>query len=1435
MKNIFTILVYFVIAIAGFSLAYSGAGPLDFSIVQPGSTQLFGLQQDADFTWQGDCQFNRTRFTFTGPQVDTIFWDFGDTAPGVTGDTSRLRNPSYTYTEEGTFEVRVRYVINNVPDTITKSITIRPAPVVDFGKEDTILCKGETIELVWGEPREGLTYLWYPGGETTPTIMVDSANCYSVTVTDPVTGCSNSDRIFVSICGEDRSESAKWFFGNGAGLDFEEGDPTPLEGSVMNAPGATGIGVDRTGQLQFYTDGRTVYTSEHGIMQNGQNLNGNPSIAQGAIVVPQPADCKNCPSFYYIFHIGEDNIMYYSKVDMRLDGGNGAVIDTLKNIPLFDNSEGRVTAVENPSDSTFWLVGRQAGAFVSFHITKDGLQVEPLTTNLGSAGTGYMKANAEGDRLAVTTATGVEIFAYNDSLGTITGPPVVIDLSDEDGLTAYGIEFSADGSKLYISLAGPPSRILQYDLSNYIQDTIATTRYVVSDTSAHYGALQRGTNGKIYVAINGSPNLGVINDPDQVGAAVGYQVNLDLQGATSTLGLPNFVNSFTEQSGGPGISMTGVCTGEPTVFRASPTCPPRTETFNWQLFGLDGAVLASGQGDSIVYTYTQPGQYRVLLDIRHECTPENDTIIEQQFTIYRNPEPVTITNTAEPCAEVGQLDAGANIPEAFYLWSNGMTGRTITVSESGSYEVIVINMESQGECFQTDQFELNLTPLTVNLPPDTVVCQGQSITLDAGTQPAGATFQWNPGNATSQSITVQPGETTQYTVTVTDPATGCVATDAITVNVVQAPSVNYIVENVSACNAQDGNILLQGTPGPGLTFLWSGPSVTDANRADPELNGVLPGAYSVIIFNQAGCSDTLSFSVNVDDYNPGFTAESVTADCNGRGRVVVSPDAAAGTTFTWIRSGGGIRKSSPENFLVDTVGVYSVEIREPGFENCPFTISNIEIRPNPNQPTANVNGRLTNCGEYTLEVTNLNTQQFSYEWGPAGVIENVPGRPGVGVVRTPNTRVNLTVRSIQDPACQVIIPADVPDFPAPPQVSVSSARNQACEGDFIELQAVVGPGRYTYEWQSLNNAATIPGPTNQRTVRVNASGQYRVIVRDQNTGCSTTATSEQVTFIAPPVANAGQDQTICLGQTARLEATLVENATYRWSNGQTSRVITVNPQQTTTYTVTVTRAGLCSSTDEVIVNVAPIPAANLGPDVEVCANTPPTLDARNAANPADVSYAWSFNGSPIAGVTTPTLLANQSGRYEVTITRGNCPASDEVVVTLIPSPTPVIGEDTLNICVGDDEVARLDAGTNPNYTYFWPQLGANTPQVDVTTEGIYTVQVTNAQGCTESFEFLVQNLCEPRVFVPQAFSPNGDGSNDVLQIFGNYTGNFEMLIYNRWGEIVFATNSFNDSWDGTYKGTPVPIGTYAWTINYTSEFYPERPATQVRGAVMLVR
>jgi gliding motility-associated-like protein len=210
--------------------------------------------------------------------------------------------------------------------------------------------------------------------------------------------------------------------------------------------------------------------------------------------------------------------------------------------------------------------------------------------------------------------------------------------------------------------------------------------------------------------------------------------------------------------------------------------------------------------------------------------------------------------------------------------------------------------------------------------------------------------------------------------------------------------------------------------------------------------------------------------------------------------------------------------------------------------------------------------------------------------------------------------------------------------------------------------------------------------------------------------------------------------------------------------------------------------------------------------------------------------------------TTPTIRPTRSGTYSVTVTIGNCTVTDEVTITVLPAIITNIPRTVVTLCTEDApiEPVTLDAGPGQNFTYLWPHSGERTQTVEVSQTGIYIVRISDGSGCTKQDTINVIPRCDARVFVPTAFSPDerGPAANERLQISGKYLVDSKLIIFNRWGEVVFTAEDILDPanfWDGTYLGRPAPIGSYAWKITYKSRDNPNAEPVEIRGGVMLLR
>jgi gliding motility-associated-like protein len=628
-------------------------------------------------TTSADCG-EPTTFFDTEKDATAWLWNFGDSFSDATNNTSTLRNPKHFYSAPGTYTVTLIRTIGLIKNTVTKAITIDTPPVqpLFFKKEklDTTLCDGKTLKLdpyfLKATP-SGATFLWFPNGETTPTIDVTKAGCYSVEVFNASGACSKTAQINVKFCMQPPAAAAgieKWYFGSGATLDFTIKatipiDQNPLDSTgtlfadpnsgfpptyipvpatktnPINSPEGSAMAYDPSGTLVLYTDGVDIYGKDDQVLSflpplTDSKLSGTNTATQSSVIVPK-GSCNECPHhLYHVYTINKTTgLLSYNVVDLRRNGGKGAVVE--KDVPVSLQTSQRLTAMSNQGEDGFFVYSHDAGTN-TFRILKiDSTGVTETVQNLGLVYSepiserGYMRLSATGEKMAVAVVKGgknyIEVFDINKTTGALTNPKT-IDLGIAAPPSVYGVEFSDNEKLLYVTLRGDPSAgifsyLYQLNLNLGNPTQIATNKIEIDKSKIYaFGALQAGpTNGGggrfIYMAIDGINYLPYIQDPDQKGNAsiVGYQSITSIAPAeilgNSGFGFPNIIHAKPKEEG-DGLSATyeGNCQGKPTTFSTGGICDPMKVEFEWD-FG-DGS---KGTGKEPSHIYTQTGTYTVTL------------------------------------------------------------------------------------------------------------------------------------------------------------------------------------------------------------------------------------------------------------------------------------------------------------------------------------------------------------------------------------------------------------------------------------------------------------------------------------------------------------------------------------------------------------------------------------------------------------------------------------------------------------------------------------------------------------------------------------------------------------------------------------------------------------------------------------------------------
>jgi len=796
---------------------------------------------------------------------------------------------------------------------------------------------------------------------------------------------------------------------------------------------------------------------------------------------------------------------------------------------------------------------------------------------------------------------------------------------------------------------------------------------------------------------------------------------------------------------------------------------------------------------------------------------------------------VLITETAPPAVDLGpdtllcpgeSLPLDAHVSGATYLWSTGATGASILITTPLTASVTVT--DAQG-CSAADTITVSFaTPGTLSLGPDTSFCAGSPHTLNA-TTPGASAYLWSDG---STQATLTTGDAGTYWVSVTQGA--CTIGDTVVLQSSTPPSIS-LGNDTTLC---PGETLHLHVPSGGLQLEWQ-----DGSQSEDFLV-TEAGQYGVIATNAAGCTDTATIAVSFLGMDA-FELGQDTLLCTGS-TLLLNAGLPGGTT-QW----SGASTAQTGTLTVSEAGLY---IATTAVAGCAFTDS-ITISFSP-PPPLDLGTALHICAGASVELT---AEGASVLWDDGSTAP----------VRT-ITQGGLYWVELTEGGCTASDTVLVTEIALP--VLALGADTGLCATDLLPLDITIPGG--TYLW---NDGSTDP-------VRSLAPGTWSVAVTVN--GCSAHDTL-QILALPAPVLALPTDTTLCAGDSWILDLAQ-PNASYQWSTGSTSSSLVVNAAGL--YSVTVNREG-CMAFAEVNVAVVDIDQFTLGPDTVLCPGASLLLDIGvpgalvlwedGSSDPQRTIQAAGTYGASVSvgsctaqssvhvgytaliqpslgpdqqlcrgdtvllvidagiaqptwntGTTGPELTVTSTGTYVVELLLDGCLASDTILLTF--------SEVVDHLDLGPDQAlcpetpVLLDA-LLPGGSYAW-STGSHQPTLTVTQPGSYWVTVTGPCIQATDTVLVVEGACRPLVHIPNAFTPDGDGINDLFapQVW-EPVRNWSFSVFNRWGAMIYSSTDPTDGWDGTFGGEEAPVGVYVWDLYYDAVSGSGVVQERMRGTVTLVR
>ncbi|MCL6260705.1 hypothetical protein M3O96_16490 [Aquiflexum sp. TKW24L] len=1340
--------------------------------------------------------------------------------------------------------------------TVDKTITLLPNDLqVQFSAQDTTVCEGGCVDIGsmltvqsgdgqggGGGGGEVYEYFWSNIREWRPTKdnCVDLPGLYWVLVREPGSECYAYGSVRVKIWDLNDQSNNIWYFGDGAGLDFNPdpnnpNGPTPRAvGHNQNIPAGTTTISDGTGQVLFFTDGETVWDLNGDVMENGDSIGGSNLSSQSVLAVPVPQD----ETIFYLFTtqtaVDGSNQVKFSVVDIKVENPNGVGNVVSKDNFLFSPSTEHSAALA--AGDTTWVLFHELGnnTFRAYPVSIFGIG-SPVFSSVGSnhgfnTGVGTMKFSPDGTKVAVTLQDGacskMEIFDFDPETGVMT-EYALVDLGCNNE-QIYGLEFSPDGSRVFVSYRGGSGKVEEFLIQAPEQTGTtalacatcfenATSRSEreacilnspvrgVLSTSGPFGALQIGPDGQIYVARPGQNMLGSINAGTDCVVSIYNEMGSPPLTGTSNLGLPSFV----QQSGssipdpllaGPIDLCLDLQNGTLGSFEGGGE--PDIDSYFWTITHEDGTVELNnfgGPGDQFQFydhLFTRPGLYTVDLRVGRCGDPD------------------------------------------FY---------------EGRLEVMVI------------------APPVLTLPESIILCLGTPVSLTAieGYDPIEGLYNFEWRNAAGQlfgdqnSNTIFVNEESIFTVVVSyRPAADddleffnpCPSEASVFVG----PAFEFDLTQTDDQVCYDENLVIfaPNTPISGQWFYQVQGTVNRVPLGEFfELNLVpstlpSPGVYDIIFVTEdpivPGCIVEKQLELIIFPF-PAFEVVVLTDadDCdavNGSFEITMLADAdevrisQTGQLFTNVFAGDVlpvITGLEPGVYTVAATSENGCQFLLPVVVqnlNPPIGISDYEVTANPETCSATgvdlgsidiVFNLGPQSGSYIL-IRQEDGQEFTGTFTLADSI-NIPLMDGTYSL----SMVDLVDCTFPDPVSYVIDNADQVVFSVPTNVTACGlyilvpqsqiALNYEVRGPNGQLINADQDGGYLFEFTGVY---TVKGfdpegvlcPSELSLIQAVINSPIDFSLTSPIVDCDLGVSYQVVLFGFNP-----------------------NNANFLWRNAAgviVGRNQEFFPPSPGIYTVEVQprSGGLCPEktiefeVEEFLENLEVNVTAQQFCEGDTFANISVEADLTNVSA---IQWFTVVNAvrTPLPNSTDQeTVTVFDVGVYEVVLLSvyGCEIAREQVQISRSVIVPPVLAP-SYTICAVENVTVELRPGTFDFYSWILDGTEVSTDSVFVPTLlGSYLLTVSDNLGCEFTVSFLVVEDCALRVVFPEAMVPSKPDRH-FLVYTNDFVDELEVFIYNRWGELIFYceqkninAETFVCSWDGSVNGTFVPIGVYPVVVNLKS-------------------
>ena len=889
-----------------------------------------------------------------------------------------------------------------------------------------------------------------------------------------------------------------------------------------------------------------------------------------------------------------------------------------------------------------------------------------------------------------------------------------------------------------------------------------------------------------------------------------------------------------------------------TVVSTIPLTQPNAITFNAATIQNEkcsgsstGKIIVSPTGGvgNFSYSWSNGGNTQTISNLpvntyKVTVTDGNQCTATASYTITQ-PNAITFTAPVIDSTKCfGSNDGDATVnptggsPVYTYLWTpSNQTGQQATGLSAQAYTVVVTD----------DSLCTATTTVTIPQPGaihiagtvSNISCNGSNdgaIAITATTNAySPVTFSWN-NSLTTQAIAGLSANT--YTVTITD---GHSCTSSASFNVTEPPALALgapVITNVLCFGNATGSIMANPSGGTGaFSYSWSNLATGQTN------SGLTAGSYIVTVTDARNCTISASYSVTQPASGPTFGNATITnLLCNGSSTGSITVNVSGGTpgyTYSWSANANTLNSATATGL---GAGTYTVTATDGG--GCSVSSSNSISQPTPitfgNATLVNDSCHGGSTGSAQISPSGGAGSPYTYTWN--GVAGN---NPETGLAANTYTVV-VTDANLCTASTTIVISQPGPILDS---ITIENVRCKGGNDGSLTVHAYGGNPPFVYHWGDGTTSETDAGLTAQ-------PNPYTVTITD-NTGCSA---SDGATVTEPTLALSfthSETQVKCFGDQNGTISVVGAGGTgpYQFSVTKDDANFVSGTNGTATgldsglYLIQVSDHNGCTRTDTAFVKSPVQDVFDVTVDSTSCYGSA-YKDGSIYVTPLianNMPYTYTIDNGQVQDTNYFGNLA--AGPHEIIATNQfGCPTTIDTTVsqpgpgfaTVLPKDTTIQLGQSITLISG---FGPFGASSITSYNWVTSE-GLNcidcpyplaTPYSHISE---YVLTITYNQHCTASDSARIIVKSNPKFFIPNSFTPNGDGNNDVFEIYGEDIKTVVLRVFNRWGEKVFESSNQFNGWDGTYKGIIQTPDVFTYDAQIT---FLDNTKTEQHGSITLIR